>query len=146
MPGSRQREALLPFELTHSDFVVLARATWYSDSETLTQARLAELSGVDPMATSQIVRALDWAALLKRYEHPDDPRAKAITVTPAGREKARAAHCGREGGLRILQACRGRCAPPGCTLESRLQSLGRIEAWLSPQPPVPPEVPGMDPL
>jgi DNA-binding MarR family transcriptional regulator len=87
----RQREALLPFGLTHSQFVLLATATWYSDSETLTQARLAELSGVDPMTTSQIVRSLESAALLKRHEHPDDPRAKAITTTSAGREKARAA-------------------------------------------------------
>jgi DNA-binding MarR family transcriptional regulator len=71
----RQREALLPFELTHSQFVLLATATWYGGSETLTQARLAELSGVDTMTTSQIVRALESAALLKRHAHPGDPRA-----------------------------------------------------------------------
>jgi len=87
----RQREALLPFELTHAQFVLLATATWHSESETLTQARLAELSGVDPMTTSQIVRTLESAGLVKRREHPDDPRAKAITTTTAGREKARAA-------------------------------------------------------
>ena len=87
----RQREALLPFALTHAQFVLLATATWYCDSETLTQARLAQLSGVDPMTTSQIVRALESAALLNRHEHPDDPRAKAITPTSAGREKIRAA-------------------------------------------------------
>jgi len=89
--AARQREALLPFELTHAQFVLLATATWHSDSETLTQARLAELSDVDPMTTSQIVRILESAGLVKRHEHPDDPWAKAITTTPAGREKARAA-------------------------------------------------------
>jgi DNA-binding MarR family transcriptional regulator len=87
----RQREALLPFELTHAQFVLLATATWHSDSETLTQARLAELSGVDPMTTSQIARTLESAGLVKRREHPEDPRAKEITTTTAGREKARAA-------------------------------------------------------
>jgi len=87
----RQREALLPFELTHAQFVLLATATWHSDSETLTQARLAELSGVDPMTTSQIVRILESAGLLERHVHPADPRAKSITTTSAGREKARAA-------------------------------------------------------
>lgn len=87
----RQRAALQPFGLTHSQFVILATATWFGASETLTQARLSELSGVDPMTTSQVVRALESAGLVQRRDHPDDPRAKAIVVTHAGREKARRA-------------------------------------------------------
>jgi MarR family transcriptional regulator, organic hydroperoxide resistance regulator len=87
----RQRAALEPFGLTHSQFVLLATATWFGASETLTQARLAELSGVDPMTTSQIVRALEEGSLLERRSHPDDPRAKAIAVTEKGRSKARQA-------------------------------------------------------
>ncbi|MEP7053022.1 MAG: MarR family transcriptional regulator [Pseudomonadota bacterium] len=84
----RQRAALEPFGLTHSQFVLLATATWFGASETLTQTRLAELSGVDPMTTSQVVRALEAAQLIERRSHPDDPRAKAILVTEAGRLKA----------------------------------------------------------
>jgi DNA-binding MarR family transcriptional regulator len=87
----RQRAALQPLGLTHSQFVILATATWFSASEMLTQARLAELSGVDPMTTSQIVRTLEAASLLERRDHPEDPRAKAIMVTSAGRDKARKA-------------------------------------------------------
>ena len=87
----KQRAALQPFGLTHSQFVLLAATTWFGAQETLTQARLAELSGVDPMTTSQILRALEAAGLVTRREHPSDPRAKAIVVTPAGREKARLA-------------------------------------------------------
>jgi DNA-binding MarR family transcriptional regulator len=87
----RQRAALQPFGLTHSQFVILATATWFGASETLTQARIAELSGVDPMTTSQVVRTLEAASLLERREHPEDPRAKAIVVTAKGREKARKA-------------------------------------------------------
>jgi DNA-binding MarR family transcriptional regulator len=87
----RQRAALQPFGLTHSQFVILATATWFGASETLTQARLAELSGVDPMTTSQVVRTLEEASLIERRSHPDDPRAKAIVVTSAGRERARKA-------------------------------------------------------
>jgi DNA-binding MarR family transcriptional regulator len=87
----RQRAALQPLGLTHSQFVVLATATWFGSSEALTQARLAELSGVDPMTTSQVLRTLEAAGLLERRDHPDDPRAKAIVVTAAGREKARKA-------------------------------------------------------
>jgi len=87
----RQRAALQPFGLTHSQFVILATATWFGASETLTQARLSELSGVDPMTTSQVVRVLESAGLVQRRDHPEDPRAKAILVTAAGREKARRA-------------------------------------------------------
>src|SRR5262245_51686492 len=87
----RQRAAVQPFGLTHSQFVILATATWYAASETLTQARLAELSGVDPMTTSQVVRTLETALLVERRAHPQDPRAKAIVVTAAGRKRARIA-------------------------------------------------------
>ena len=87
----RQRAALQPFGLTHSQFVNLATATWFGASETLTQARLAQLAGVDPMTTSQLVRTLEASSLLRREDHPKDPRAKAIVVTAAGRAKARSA-------------------------------------------------------
>jgi MarR family transcriptional regulator, organic hydroperoxide resistance regulator len=85
------RQALKPFELTHSQFVLLATATWYEAEESLTQARLSALSGIDPMTTSQLVRTLETAGFLERREHRDDPRAKAITVTEAGRQRARTA-------------------------------------------------------
>lgn len=84
----KQRATLQPFDLTHSQFVLLATATWFGQHETLTQARLAELSGVDPMTTSQVVRTLQAASLVERRGHPDDPRAKAVFVTPAGRKLA----------------------------------------------------------
>jgi DNA-binding MarR family transcriptional regulator len=87
----RQRAALQPLGLTHSQFVLLAAATWFGASETLTQSRLSELTGIDPMTTSQVVRALEAASLLERRDHPDDPRAKAIVVTNLGRDKARKA-------------------------------------------------------
>ena len=87
----RQRAALQPFGLTHSQFVLLAAATWFGATETLTQTRLAQLSGVDPMTTSQLIRTLEGAGLVQRRDHPNDPRAKAIVVTEAGRTKARRA-------------------------------------------------------
>jgi DNA-binding MarR family transcriptional regulator len=87
----RQRTALRPFGLSHSQFVLLATAAWYGEQELLTQARLAELSGVDVMTTSQIVRTLLTAGLLSRGEHPDDSRANVVAVTPAGRARASAA-------------------------------------------------------
>ena len=87
----RQRMALQAFGLTHSQFVVLATATWFGAEEVLTQARIAQLSGIDPMTTSQVLRTLETAALIQRVDHPKDPRAKSITVTRAGRDLARKA-------------------------------------------------------
>jgi DNA-binding MarR family transcriptional regulator len=87
----QQRAALKAFDLTHAQFVLLAAAAWYGASETLTQARLSELSGVDVMTTSQIVRALEAAGLLRRDPHPVDPRAKALVVTAAGRARVKKA-------------------------------------------------------
>jgi DNA-binding MarR family transcriptional regulator len=43
------------------------------------------------MTTSQVVRTLETRKLLERREHPRDPRAKAIVVTEAGRDKAKKA-------------------------------------------------------
>ncbi|WP_044536939.1 MarR family transcriptional regulator [Bradyrhizobium sp. LTSP885] len=80
----RQRAALQPLGLTHSQFVILACATWFGEKEPLTQARIGELTGVDPMTTSQVVRSLESLKYLTRHQHPDDPRAKLIAVTSAG--------------------------------------------------------------
>jgi DNA-binding MarR family transcriptional regulator len=87
----RQRMALQAFGLTHSQFVVLATATWFGAAETLTQSRISQLSGIDPMTTSQVLRALETASLIQRVDHPKDPRAKSIRVTRAGRDLARKA-------------------------------------------------------
>ncbi|MGO4713671.1 MarR family winged helix-turn-helix transcriptional regulator [Bradyrhizobium sp. 2TAF24] len=94
----RQRQALQPYGLTHSQFVVLAAATWFGASEPLTQARVAQLTGIDPMTTSQVLRALETAGLIARGDHPTDPRAKAIAVTRVGRELVRKA-------VVVVEAC-----------------------------------------
>src|SRR5260370_37592743 len=64
----RQRTALQPYGLTHSQFVVLATATWFGAAETLTQARISQLSGIDPMTTSHVLRALEAALLIQRVD------------------------------------------------------------------------------
>ncbi|MCC6769843.1 MAG: winged helix-turn-helix transcriptional regulator [Gemmatimonadaceae bacterium] len=87
----RQRAALAPFGLTHSQFVLLATATWFGAQEALTQTRLADVAGVDVMTASQVLRTLEKAGLVSRTPHFPDSRAKAIVVTSAGRKKAQAA-------------------------------------------------------
>src|SRR5260370_38642461 len=74
----RQRIALQPYGLTHSQFVVLATATWFGASETLTQSRISRLSGIDPMTTSQVLRSLEAASLIQSIDHPKDPPATPI--------------------------------------------------------------------
>jgi len=87
----QQRAALAPLGLTHSQFVILACTTWFGDKEPLSQVRIGELTGVDPMTTSQIVRSLEKLKYLTRRPHPDDPRAKLIAATSAGRALAQKA-------------------------------------------------------
>ncbi|MBC9131751.1 winged helix-turn-helix transcriptional regulator [Frischella sp. Ac48] len=79
-----QRNALQHIGLTHTQFVVLAVASWFYEKEPLTQARLSQLTGSDPMTTSQVVRVLEKAGYFERIPHPQDTRAKAISVTKAG--------------------------------------------------------------
>lgn len=86
-----QRAALQPLGLTHTQFVMLAVATWFGAEEPLTQARLAQLTGSDPMTTSQVVRALLANGLFERDAHPTDTRAKVISASASGRALAKKA-------------------------------------------------------
>jgi DNA-binding MarR family transcriptional regulator len=83
-----QRAALQPLGLTHTQFVMLAVTTWFGSQEPLTQARLSQLTGSDPMTTSQVVRTLLANGLFVRDVHPTDTRAKIISVSEAGRDIA----------------------------------------------------------
>jgi MarR family transcriptional regulator, organic hydroperoxide resistance regulator len=80
-----QRAALQPLGLTHTQFVLLAVTVWYGDQEALTQVRLAQITGSDPMTTSQVIRTLLASGLCERREHPTDTRAKVLSATAAGR-------------------------------------------------------------
>jgi DNA-binding MarR family transcriptional regulator len=85
------RAALKPFGLTHVQFVLLASLTWLdgtSDRVPVTQSALAGHAATDPMMTSQVLRALEARGLVERAAHPDDARARAVSVTPDGAELA----------------------------------------------------------
>ncbi len=83
-----QRAALKPYGLTHVQFVVLASLTWLAVDGPVTQKALADHAALDPMMTSQVLRALESAGLVVREDHPTDRRAKALTVTAEGRALA----------------------------------------------------------
>jgi DNA-binding MarR family transcriptional regulator len=83
-----QRAALKPYGLTHVQFVVLASLTWLTSDGPVTQKGLADHAALDPMMTSQVLRALESAGLVVREDHPTDRRAKALAVTTKGRALA----------------------------------------------------------
>jgi DNA-binding MarR family transcriptional regulator len=83
-----QRAALKPYGLTHVQFVVLASLTWLAADGPVTQKALADHAAIDPMMTSQVLRALEQLGLVRREDHPTDRRAKALAVTPEGRALA----------------------------------------------------------
>ncbi|TPG08153.1 MarR family transcriptional regulator [Rhodanobacter glycinis] len=68
----------LPFSRTR----VLRRL--FDAPMTLTQ--LAEATSSDAPATTVAVNDLEHRGLVERYPHPDNKRAKLVSVTPAGRQ------------------------------------------------------------
>ena len=93
-----QRAALKPYGLTHVQFVVLASLTWLAADGPVTQKALADHAALDPMMTSQVLRALEQLDLVHREDHPTDRRAKALAVTAAGRALANQA-------VKAVEAC-----------------------------------------
>ncbi len=83
-----QRAALKPFGLTHVQFVLLASLAWLDCDGPVSQRRLADHAAADPMMTSQVVRVLEGRGLVRRAHDPRDRRARALTVTSAGRDLA----------------------------------------------------------
>jgi DNA-binding MarR family transcriptional regulator len=93
-----QRAALKAYGLTHVQFVVLASLTWLAADGPVTQKALADHAALDPMMTSQVLRALEGYGLVERRDHPVDKRAKAISVTTEGRQLANRA-------VKAVEAC-----------------------------------------
>ncbi|MBN9298042.1 MAG: MarR family transcriptional regulator [Filimonas sp.] len=86
------KKTLEPFDLTHSQFVLLASLLWLSSQqENVTQIDLSVHSKIDPMTTSSVVRTLEKKKFVQRKEHSSDTRAKAITLTSNGLALARRA-------------------------------------------------------
>lgn len=93
-----QRAALKPVGLTHVQFVLLASLSWLDVEGPVTQRRLADHTSTDAMMTSQVLRALEGRGLVLREPHPDDKRARALTVTAEGRALADRA-------VAVVEAC-----------------------------------------
>jgi len=81
------KKALLPFNLTHSQFVILASMHWLTIQKAeVTQIVLSNHTKIDPMTTSQVLRALQKKEFISRQEHKTDTRAKTIEITEKGKK------------------------------------------------------------
>jgi DNA-binding MarR family transcriptional regulator len=85
------RKALVPFELTHPQFVLLFSCKWLNeqnDQYGITQVQLAQHVKMDVNVTSQVLRTLEKKGYIERRPHPTDSRANVISVTMSGDELA----------------------------------------------------------
>ena len=57
----------------------------------LTLRALADVIGADPPATTVIVNDLEARGLVLREAHPEDKRAKIVSLTPSGRRALKSA-------------------------------------------------------
>ncbi len=86
------KKSLKEFDLTHTQFVVLASAYWLIlQNGTITQIDIAQHAKIDVMMTSNVVRTLERKRLIIREEHATDTRAKVVVLTEKGLEVLNAA-------------------------------------------------------
>jgi len=79
------KKSLKKYNLTHTQFVVLASTVWLSkNNSNVTQVEIANQIEIDKMMTSNVLRTLEKNGLLSREEHKTDTRAKIIRPTKKG--------------------------------------------------------------
>ncbi|WP_316835648.1 MarR family winged helix-turn-helix transcriptional regulator [Pedobacter nutrimenti] len=81
------KKALEEYNLTHSQFVLLASIHWLTiQKQEVTQIVLSSHTKIDPMTTSTVLRALQQRGFIQRQEHATDTRAKTVALTEEGKE------------------------------------------------------------
>jgi len=81
----KQKKALDPLDLTHTQFVLLASLAWLSKkNNAVTQVDIANQSNADRMMVSKVLRTLEEKKFITRQEHETDTRAKNIQLTKTG--------------------------------------------------------------
>jgi len=79
------KKALEKYDLTHSQFVLMASIHWLvMNSQEVAQIVLSAHTKIDPMTTSTVLRTLQQKGFVQRREHHTDTRAKTVELTPAG--------------------------------------------------------------
>lgn len=79
------RRCLKEFDLTHTQFVVLATTHYLNmNQDEVTQIEIADHAQIDVMLTSNVLRALETRKLIERGQHSSDTRAKTVYLTESG--------------------------------------------------------------
>jgi DNA-binding MarR family transcriptional regulator len=79
------KEALQKFDLTHTQFVILAVLEELAEKgEPVTQKNISDFSRIDVMTVSSTARLLERKKLLRRLPHETDTRAKSLVITEQG--------------------------------------------------------------
>jgi DNA-binding MarR family transcriptional regulator len=79
------KDALRSYDITHTQFVILAVAHELNEyNSCVTQNDISDFSMIDVMTVSTTLRLLEKKNLIKRENHPTDTRAKRIINTDSG--------------------------------------------------------------
>jgi DNA-binding MarR family transcriptional regulator len=117
--------ALNRFGLTHAHYLLLASLDEFSRNGALpSQRELADFAGLEVMYVSKLARALEREGLLRRADHPGDPRAFQLELTARGAERVvQAAAVMRELYDQLLSPIGGRTAKRHAALMQTLETL-----------------------
>lgn len=81
------KEALRTFDLTHTQYVILAVIAELSETNgEITQKKISDFSMIDPMTVSSTLRLLEKKKLTQRIQSESDSRANSICNTTSGQE------------------------------------------------------------
>ena len=117
--------ALKPFGLTHAHYLVLGSLAEFSRGGARpSQRELADFAGLDVMYVSKLVRGLERSGLLRRADHPDDPRAFQLELSARGADLVeRSAAVMRELFHQLLTPIGGRTGKQHVALMRTLEAL-----------------------
>jgi DNA-binding MarR family transcriptional regulator len=79
--------AVRPLGLTHAQYSLLASLFGLTRSGMApSQRELSDFSGLEPVYVSKLAQHLARAGLVERLDHPSDPRAFSLRLTPRGED------------------------------------------------------------
>lgn len=79
--------ALLPYQITHTQFVILASIKWFQEqSEKPFQRQISELTNIEKMTLSKAIRQLEGLKIVKREKSQNDTRSIMVSLTKYGQE------------------------------------------------------------
>ena len=83
----RVAEVLVPFNITHTQFVILASIAWFEEQKiSPSQAQVAKLMNLEKMTFSKAVRQLETKKLVKRKVSKKDARVRSLSLKPKALE------------------------------------------------------------